>query len=132
MFTDGSATDAVTNGGAGILVHSPGGQKATASMAVAKLCSKYRAEREALMQATFIVQVSDHDGKQVVFLSEALSVLQAYQNHKLPNLAKALQQVQLPGGLFCSGFQFTVEYQEMSKRASPKGGCQSRIALQQC
>ena len=28
-----------------------------------------------------------------IFLSDALSVLRAYQNHKLPNLAKALQQV---------------------------------------
>ena len=35
----------------------------------------------------------DHDCKQVVFLSDALFVLQAYQNHKLPNLTKALQQV---------------------------------------
>ena len=33
------------------------------------------------------------DCKQVVFLSDALSVLQAYQSHKLPNLTKALQQV---------------------------------------
>ena len=30
--------------------------------------------------------------KQVLFLSNALSVLQAYQNHKLPNLAKALSK----------------------------------------
>ena len=29
----------------------------------------------------------------VVFLSDVLSVLQAYQNHKLPNLANTLQQV---------------------------------------
>ena len=34
-----------------------------------------------------------YDCKQVVFLSDALSVLQAYQNHKLPDLTKALQQV---------------------------------------
>ena len=39
------------------------------------------------------MQASDHDCKQVVFLSDALSVLQAYLNHKLLNLAKALQQV---------------------------------------
>ena len=47
----------------------------------------------ALIQAASIMQASDHDCKKVVFLSHALSVLQAYQNHKLPNLAKALQQV---------------------------------------
>ena len=92
VFTDGSATKAVTNGGAGILVHFPGGQKVSASMAVGKHCSNYRAETEALIQAASIVKASDHDCKQVVFFSDALSVLQAYQNHKLPNLTKALQQ----------------------------------------
>ena len=82
VFTDGSATNAVTNGVAGILVHFPG-----------KHCSNYRAETEALIQAASIEQASDHDCKQVVFLSDALSVLHAYQNHKLPNLTKALQKV---------------------------------------
>ena len=93
VFTDWPVTNAVTSGGAGILVHFPGGQKASASMVVGKHCSNYRAEIGALIQAAFIVQTSDHDCKQVVFLSDALSVLQAYQNNKLPNLAKALQQV---------------------------------------
>ena len=78
----------MTNGGAGILVHFPGGQKVSASVAVGRHCSNYRAETEAS-----IVQASDHDCKQVVFLSDALSILQAYQNHKFPNLTKALQQV---------------------------------------
>ena len=93
VFTDGSATNAVTNGRAGILVHFPGGQKVSESVAVGRHCSNYRAETEALIQAATIVQASDHDCKQVVFLSDALSVLQAYKNHKLPNLTKALQQV---------------------------------------
>ena len=86
-------TNAVTNGRAGILVHFPGGQKVSASVAVGRHCSNYRAETEALIQAASIVQASDQDCKQVVFLSDALSVLQAYQSHKLPNLTKALQQV---------------------------------------
>ena len=94
VFTDGSATNAVTNTGAGILAHFPGGQKVSASVAAGKHCSNYRAETEAIIQAAYIVQASDHDCKQVVFLSDALSVLQAYQNHKLPNLTKALQQVE--------------------------------------
>ena len=83
----------MTNGGAGILVYFPGGQKVSASVAVGRDCSNYLAETEALIQAASIVQASEHDCKQVVFLSDALSVLQAYQNHKLPNLTKALQQV---------------------------------------
>ena len=59
VFTDGSATNAVTNGGAGILVHFPGGQKVSASVAVGRHCSNYRAETEALIQAASIVQASD-------------------------------------------------------------------------
>ena len=73
VFIDGSATDTVTKRGAGILVHFPRGQKASASMAVGKHCSNYRAETEALIQAASIVQASDHDCKQAVFLSDASS-----------------------------------------------------------
>ena len=62
-------------------------------MAVGKHCFNYRAETETLIQAACIVQASDHDCKQAVFITDALSILQAYQSHKLPNLAKALQQV---------------------------------------
>ena len=76
--------------GAGILIHFPGEQKTSASMAVGKHYFNYHAETEALIQAASIVQASDHDCKQVVFLSDALSVLQAYQNDEFPNLTKAL------------------------------------------
>ena len=69
------------------------GQKVSASIAVGEHCSNYRGETEALIQAAFIAQASDHDCKQVVFLSDILSVLQAYQNHKLSNLTKALQKI---------------------------------------
>ena len=75
VFTDWSATNEVTNGGAGILVHFPGGQKVSASVAVGRHSSNNRAEAEALIQTAPIVQASDHDCKQVVFLlSDALYV----------------------------------------------------------
>ena len=61
VFTGGSTTNAMTNGGAGILVHFPGEQKATANMAAGKHCDNYRAETEALIQAASIVQASGHD-----------------------------------------------------------------------
>ena len=44
VFTGGSTTNAVTNGGAGVLVLLPGGQKVSASMAVRNYCSNYRAD----------------------------------------------------------------------------------------
>ena len=60
-FADGSATNAVTNRGAGILVHFPGGQKATVSVAIGRHCSNYSAETETFMKAASIVQASDHN-----------------------------------------------------------------------
>ncbi|KAK7101835.1 hypothetical protein V1264_020159 [Littorina saxatilis] len=93
VYTDGSATNAVLNGGAGILIQFPGGHTATSSVATGKHCTNYKAEAEALMQAASLVQDSADPCYQVVFLSDALSVLQALENDKLPQLAKALQMV---------------------------------------
>ena len=49
-------------------------QKATASMAVAKHCSNYRAETEAPMQAASKVQALDHECRQVVLHDKKLMV----------------------------------------------------------
>ena len=71
-------------------------------------------ETETLTLAASIVQASDEDLKMVVFLSDALSLLQAYRNYKLPTLAKALQHV----AAVYSGLQPTLEYQKVSKQTS--------------
>lgn len=73
VYTDGSATNAVANGEAGILIVSPGGQPATASVATGRHCTNYRAETEALVQAASMIQDSTDPCQQVVFLSDALS-----------------------------------------------------------
>ena len=57
-FSDGSATNTVANRGAGLLLHFPQGQKATASLAIRKHSSNHIAEKEALMQAASIAQAS--------------------------------------------------------------------------
>ena len=97
VFTDGSAAIAVTNGGAGILVHFPGEQKTSASMAIGRHCSNYLAETEALIQAAIIVKASDHDCRQVTSLlatpSPSCRHIKKKKPSKLPNLAKVLQQV---------------------------------------
>ena len=93
VYTDGSATNAVADGGAGISVTFPDGETSDSSLPTGKHCTNYRAETEALMQAASIVQTSDNNSYQVVFLSDALSVLQAFQNNKLPHLTEALQSV---------------------------------------
>ena len=91
VYTDGSATNAVANGGAGIHVTFSDGETLDCSTPTGKHCTNYRAKAEALMQAASIVHGKDTN--QVVFLSDALSVLQAYQSNKLPSLTEALQEV---------------------------------------
>ena len=93
VYTDGSATNAVANGGAGVLIKYPGGQTETASVPAGRHCTNYRAETEALVQAASMVQAAADPCQQVVFLSDALSVLQALENDKLPHLTEALQEV---------------------------------------
>ena len=63
----------------------------TASQPVPALIQSTKAECDYLYG--WLKKLTYADCKQVVFLSDALSVLQACQNHKLPNLTKALQQV---------------------------------------
>ena len=48
MDTDGSATKAITDGGAGIIIQYPSGATQTASSATGKHCTNCRAETEAL------------------------------------------------------------------------------------
>ena len=48
VYTDGSATKAITDGGAGSIIQYPSGATQTASSATGKHCTKYRAETEAL------------------------------------------------------------------------------------
>ena len=90
VYTDDQQLTLVTNGGAGIQIQFPGSETITASVATGKYCSNYRAETEAILQATSIIQDSVQQCTQVVFLTDALSVLQALQNSKLPHLSRAV------------------------------------------
>ena len=93
VYTDGSATNAVADGGAGIAVKFPDDETKNSMFPTGKHCTNYRAEAEALMQAASAVQTSANESHQVVFLSDALSVLQAFQSNTLPSLRKALEEV---------------------------------------
>ena len=102
VFTDESATNAVTNGGSGIRVHFPGGRRATASMAVGKHCSSYHAETESRLSSSLTA-------------SPSCRLIKTTSSQTLP---KPYSKLQAPGGLYYIGFQPTVEYQEMSKPIS--------------
>ena len=69
MYTDGSATNAVTTQGAGVLIRVPGGQTAAAGVATAKHSANYRAETEALVQAPSVIQ----EGRDRVIVSQTNS-----------------------------------------------------------
>ena len=60
------------NGGEGILVHFPGRETAQASAATEKHCTNYHAEASALMHAATMIQTSENNCTQVVFLCDAL------------------------------------------------------------
>ena len=83
-YTDGSATDAVTSGGAGVYVRFPEGEVQSANIPAGKYCSNYMAAIQALVQAASMVRDSSNECHQVVFLSNALSVLEATAGDKLP------------------------------------------------
>ena len=75
VYTDGSATKAITDGGAGIIIQYPSGATQTASSATGKHCTSYRAETEALKQAAILVKDSLEPCSPTVFLTDALAVL---------------------------------------------------------
>ena len=93
VYTDGSAINAVTNGGAGILIKYPGGNFDTNSLPTGKHCTNYKAEMDALMQAITMVRDTEDTCEQVVIFTDALSVLQALENGKCPDLTEALQEL---------------------------------------
>ena len=80
-YTDGSATRAESDGGAGVYIRSPEGlgHTTTAGISAWKHCSNCSTEVQALMQATAMVQDHQSDCTQVVFLKDALSVPEAFQ-----------------------------------------------------
>ena len=90
VYTDGSATKAITDGGAGITIQYPSGATQNASSATGKHCTNYRAETEALKQAAILVKDSLEP---TVFLTDALSVLEALQTNKSSLLATQMQEL---------------------------------------
>ena len=93
MYTDGSASAAIRDGGAGILIILTSGRSEKISIPTGKHCTNYRAEVEAILQATIAIEDCREDCPNVVILTDALSVLQALGNSKIPALSKALSSL---------------------------------------
>ena len=93
VYTDGSATNVIQDSGAGtgIVIYLPSGSTEVASTATQRHRSNYKTYSEALIMAISLAVDSQQKSNMAVFLTDALSVLQALTNNKLPHLAKDLQ-----------------------------------------
>ena len=85
IYTDGSATEATRNGGAGVVIEYPQ-SKTTLSEPTGLHCSNYRAEVEALSLAASEIKTNPTHRSQCVFLTDALSVLEALDAGNIPSL----------------------------------------------
>ena len=77
IYTDGSAENATRNGGCGAHIKRPGKPPLSASAPGGILCSNYRAEVLALLNATETIITWEEKPKKAVFLANSLSALQA-------------------------------------------------------
>ena len=81
-YTDGSAENAVRNGGAGVYIHYAGGKEDKISLSTGLYSTNYKAEAEALKTVAAHTEVSTHASPNVVLLTDALSVLQTLQSNR--------------------------------------------------
>ena len=92
IYTDGSAVNAIQNGGAGVSI-----QENEISLALAipigTRCTNYKAEVEAItIAAKTMNQNTNLDGS-IVFFTDALSVLKTLESGGLPELNETLEDV---------------------------------------
>jgi len=101
VYTDGSASDAVRNGGAGVYIQYQNGNSKSIAEPTGNHCTNYKAEVEALIIAAKEIAEDVGSGlvcsvepdAQVVFLTDALSVIQALDKGRLPHLHSALSSI---------------------------------------
>ena len=82
VYTDGSAEDAVRNGGAGVCVKHSVDDEEHVSIPTGLHSTNYKAEAMALEEAATILERSERTKNNVVFLTDALSVLQSIKSNK--------------------------------------------------
>ncbi|XP_041369746.1 ribonuclease H-like [Gigantopelta aegis] len=90
-YTDGSATNAAENRGAGIYMYimDRSGYREEAHFHTEKHCTNYDAELQALVHAAHTISTREENCLHVVFLTNALSAIQALENNKLDGISEA-------------------------------------------
>ena len=92
IYTDGSAENATRNGGCGAYIKRPGQHPLSVSAPVGILCSNYRAEVLALLNATEIIISWEEKPKKAVFLTDSLLALQALMSGEPDTTQKKLTE----------------------------------------
>ena len=98
VYTDGSAEEAVRNGGGGVLIEWPDGTKTENSIPTGRHSTNYKAEAAAIEEAVALLHTPKSYNKNIELLSDAKSVLQALhnpRNREHSNLKASLLQLGL-------------------------------------
>ena len=98
VYTDGSAEEAVRNGGGGVLIEWLDGTKIENSIPTGRHSTNYKAEAAAIEEAVALLHTPKSYNKNIVLLSDAKSVLQALhntRNREHSNLKASLLQLGL-------------------------------------
>ena len=86
-FTDGSASEAIRDGGGGIYIEWPDKTSSSISIPTGKHSTNYKAEAEALQEAARVLANSEATyNTKVVLLTDARSVLESLESTKCPEL----------------------------------------------
>ena len=79
VYTDGSADQAVRNGGSGVLICYQDGSQTSSSLPAGSIATNYRAEATALLEAAKLLK-QENQPKHIVFLTDCRSIIQSLQN----------------------------------------------------
>ena len=80
VYTDGSAKDATRNGGSGVHIKYPDTTSSSHSFAVGRLASNFRAELQAIREATNILIERNTTNSNIIILSYCRAALQSLQS----------------------------------------------------
>ena len=92
IYTDGSAENATRNGGCGAYIKRPDKPPLSVSAPGGILCSNYRAEVLALLNATETIISWEEKPKKAVFLTDSLSALQALMSDEPDTTQKKITE----------------------------------------
>ena len=88
IYTDGSAQDAVRDGGAGVVILRNYGPNSECSVPTGKLSTNFRAEMQAILEACKLLEEEELQEARIVFFSDCKSVLQKLQKEAEDDLSQ--------------------------------------------